>query len=588
MKYRPDIDGLRAIAVIAVFLFHVGYLPKGFLGVDVFFVISGYLITTILLKEITTDSFSYRNFYYRRARRILPLTSVTVAASLAVGYFSMLPDDLENLGQSAVATVFFSNNILQAMTTGNYWDVVNEYKPLMHTWSLAVEEQFYFIYPFLIVLLAKRKPCLQVAVFLTLAACSLVFQNATHADQWGFYSMPARFWELGLGGTVAVLQTDRKFCVPNALRDLSLCFLLTCFFISLPWNDNNSSLILAVVSACIIVSSPRPQTSLAISILSLKPMVYLGLLSFGIYMWHQPVLAFSRYFLVEHLGAKEVLFSSIAVLALAAVSYYLIEQPFRDQKKLTNRLALTVISASSLLLVICGLYVNHQRGVVRDVPSLELIKNDRKFVGHSQFNSAVHSRNVNFTDSDSLKILVIGDSFARDWVNVLDAAALTDPLELTYAPIRPLTRSIQDRISDADIVFFAVAKGMLPQEIDAPVEKTILVGTKNFGACMGYFYNRPYLDAGLARTTVLQEFMDRRSTELRCWNGLYIDTLGSLLDTAQRVPVYTTDGLFISQDCRHLTQAGAKYLAGILREEIQIAISKILETQTGESTPLSH
>ena len=155
-KYRDDIDGLRAIAVIAVILFHIGYLKNGFLGVDIFFVISGYLITNILYTESVEHRFSIVNFYLRRIRRIIPLVLVFCSMSLFLGILVMLPDDLENLAQSIITTILFSNNILLCMTTGNYWEVINEFKPLMHTWSLGIEEQFYALYPFLFLLLKKN------------------------------------------------------------------------------------------------------------------------------------------------------------------------------------------------------------------------------------------------------------------------------------------------------------------------------------------------------------------------------------------------------------------------------------------------
>ena len=154
--YRKDIDGLRALAVLPVIIFHLGYMPNGYLGVDVFFVISGFLITGIIYREVLENRFSILNFYLRRTRRIIPLVSFICVFSLLIGCFFMLPDDLENLAQSVIATNFFSNNILPVITTKNYWDILNEFKPLMHTWSLGVEEQYYLFYPLIFVFLAKK------------------------------------------------------------------------------------------------------------------------------------------------------------------------------------------------------------------------------------------------------------------------------------------------------------------------------------------------------------------------------------------------------------------------------------------------
>lgn len=144
--YRTDIDGLRAIAVISVILFHLGYLPNGYLGVDIFFVISGYLITGIVFNEVIENRFSILKFYERRIRRIIPLVLFTTFIAFLPGVFFMLPDDLENLCQSIIASNFSMNNILMYITSDNYWDVRNDYKPLMHTWSLGIEEQFYLLY----------------------------------------------------------------------------------------------------------------------------------------------------------------------------------------------------------------------------------------------------------------------------------------------------------------------------------------------------------------------------------------------------------------------------------------------------------
>lgn len=156
MDYRREIDGLRAIAVVPVILFHAGFetFSGGFVGVDVFFVISGYLITTIIFSELQQGNFSIVNFYERRARRIMPALFIVMGASLVTAYFTLMPDEFKNFGQSLVATSLFLNNILLAMTSG-YWDLASEFKPLLHTWSLGVEEQYYFLFPITLLLAWK-------------------------------------------------------------------------------------------------------------------------------------------------------------------------------------------------------------------------------------------------------------------------------------------------------------------------------------------------------------------------------------------------------------------------------------------------
>jgi peptidoglycan/LPS O-acetylase OafA/YrhL len=175
--YRHDIDGLRAIAVLAVICFHFGFLPNGFLGVDIFFVISGFLITGIICNELAEARFSMVGFYLRRTRRIIPLAVFISAVTLFIGALTMLPDDMENMAQSVIASNFFANNILQAITTKDYWDVVNEYKPLMHTWSLGLEEQYYLLYPPLLWMLGSRRSkwLLPILVALALASVLLLF-----------------------------------------------------------------------------------------------------------------------------------------------------------------------------------------------------------------------------------------------------------------------------------------------------------------------------------------------------------------------------------------------------------------------------
>tara|TARA_B110000046_G_scaffold86106_1_gene94179 strand:+ start:3644 stop:4450 length:807 start_codon:yes stop_codon:yes gene_type:complete len=202
--YRTDIDGLRALAVISVILFHLGYINNGYLGVDVFFVISGYLITGIVYREVKNNKFSVLKFYERRIRRIIPLVLFTSLIAFILGVFFMLPDDLENLSQSVFASNLSVNNVLMYITSTDYWAVKNDYKPLMHTWSLGIEEQFYLLYPFVFFFLKKNKIKYILPVLILLSIFSIsafLLENNSSAK---FYFIQYRFFELSIGGIAAI------------------------------------------------------------------------------------------------------------------------------------------------------------------------------------------------------------------------------------------------------------------------------------------------------------------------------------------------------------------------------------------------
>jgi peptidoglycan/LPS O-acetylase OafA/YrhL len=251
-EYRNDIDGLRAIAVLAVIVFHFGHLPNGYLGVDVFFVISGFLITGIIMKKIEENRFSIVEFYLRRTRRIIPLSLFVSVVALIIGIITMLPDDLENLAQSVIATNFFSNNILQALTTRNYWDVVNEYNPLMHTWSLGVEEQYYLVYPFLIALVARYRASLLLPVISSLAALSITLCLLPYFEHFEkFYLTFFRFWELAAGGIAAMLLRGRL--VRHRFPGLVILFLVALLCLDLSFIPDRVKLPAVVLLTTVVL-----------------------------------------------------------------------------------------------------------------------------------------------------------------------------------------------------------------------------------------------------------------------------------------------------------------------------------------------
>lgn len=330
--YREDIDGLRAIAVLSVIIFHLGFLPNGYLGVDVFFVISGFLITKITYQEVIDNHFSIKTFYLRRIRRIIPLVLFINIVALIVGVLVMLPDDLENLAQSVVATNLFANNILQFTTARDYWNIVNEYRPLMHTWSLGIEEQFYFVYPLILLAFGhlKRKYILPTLVILFLISLTLFLLSKDVAPS--FYLIQYRFFEMAFGGIGAILFGNKLLKNKYSFVVLFLLIAILVFAVPIPMKAKN---IITIILALLILLSDNNGNSISKFLLQNRLMTWIGKISFSLYMWHQIVLAFARYFVVQEIELSNTPILFILIFVLSAMSYYLVEQPFRNKHCLT-------------------------------------------------------------------------------------------------------------------------------------------------------------------------------------------------------------------------------------------------------------
>ncbi len=332
MEHRNDIDGLRAIAVIPILLFHVGItaLPGGFVGVDVFFVISGYLITSIISREMNADTFSIATFYKRRIVRILPALLLMLVATMVAGKFLSLAVELRDLGRSAAAATAFVANI-HFWLSADYFDAISETKPLLHTWSLGVEEQFYIFYPFLLLLFRRWFPrfltsAVLIATVLSFGLCLYLSKAEPTA---AFYLLPMRAWELGMGALVALdalpRLTSRR--LQNIAAGAGMLLLLVAFLkirpdlrFPAPW-----ALMPCVGAMLLIAYGCNTMTA---KVLSWAPIRAVGLISYSLYLWHWPIVTFYRLQngMVLTTGGK------VAVLALtfvlASLSYFLIEQPF--------------------------------------------------------------------------------------------------------------------------------------------------------------------------------------------------------------------------------------------------------------------
>lgn len=332
--YRADVDGLRAIAVIVIMLFHAELAPfaGGFVGVDIFFVISGYLITRLIVTEMDRGDFSIATFYKRRVRRLFPALFTMLAATLVVGMFLLLPRDLASLGRNITGTTLFVSNFFFWEQAG-YFEGDAHYKPLLHTWSLAVEEQYYIVYPLLLVLLRRWWPQSLKSTLLALALVSFVGAvlmmriDPTAA----FYLAPFRAWELLLGALIAL----RAFpALPVRLAGLfSLIGAILIMGSVLLYSDLTpfpgiSALAPCLGTALILYAGEHAQPAIN-RLLAQRPFVFIGLISYSVYLWHWPIFVYVRYYAIEELTTLDSLGLLLFSLAVGALSWRYIEMPFR-------------------------------------------------------------------------------------------------------------------------------------------------------------------------------------------------------------------------------------------------------------------
>lgn len=432
IRYRPEIDGLRAVAVLPVILFHAGFplFAGGFVGVDVFFVISGYLITTILLKDMEAGSFSIVHFYERRARRILPALFVVMFASLPFAWLWLLPLDLKDYAQSIVTVSMFASNLLFWRTSG-YFDTTTELKPLLHTWSLSVEEQYYVLFP-LFLLLAWRLGRRWIAVLLVgIAAVSIALAEvfATRNPPLAFYLLPTRAWELMIGALVAFYYTEHNIRKHGHLQAQagSLIGLALIAYAIVAYNSRTPfpsvyALVPTVGAALIIVFSTRD--TLVGKLLSSRLFVGVGLISYSAYLWHQPLFAFARHRSLGAPGAAWMAGLAVASLPLAYLTWRYIERPFRNKHQFTRRQVFSLAGACTAFFILVGAAGHLSQGFESRLPAeqrdlavfgqADVFRGSRDSDGSCGRQLALSEvpEEVCITNSSAPKILVAGDSHA--------------------------------------------------------------------------------------------------------------------------------------------------------------------------------
>ena len=342
LDYRKDIDGLRGLSVISVLLYHADFSFKfydlnfqifsgGFLGVDIFFVISGFLISKILIEQLDQKKLSYKNFYERRLRRIIPALFFVIILCFPLGWIYMSPEQLSDFSFSTLYMIFFQSN-LWFYFKGSYLEFESSLRPILHTWSLSVEEQFYIFFPFLLVLLYQKKKIINYLFFLiTISFIFSVFLSY-RSPEFTFYFIFSRVWELGLGSLTYIFYKNQKLDLKNNNQYLVLTafFLLIYSIIFFDDQIKHPSLLtlIPVISTCCLIKY-YDNSLLVYKFLQNRLLIYTGLISYSLYLWHFPLLSFYKIksFTISNVDKIEVL---IVCLILSIITYYLIEKPFRN------------------------------------------------------------------------------------------------------------------------------------------------------------------------------------------------------------------------------------------------------------------
>tara|TARA_B110000503_G_C7133897_1_gene407979 strand:- start:43 stop:2067 length:2025 start_codon:yes stop_codon:yes gene_type:complete len=433
IKYRPEIDGLRTIAVVSVIIYHADFLmngnkilPGGFFGVDVFFVISGFLITSLMMSEFhKSGTISIPNFYLRRARRLLPALLVVMLASLPFAWLYLLPSQLINFSESLISTLLFGSNFLWHYSLQEYGAESGLLKPFLHTWSLAVEEQYYIVFPLILLAIYKWYKSHTIALLTAGLLTSLLFaQWMTSVNaSFSFYMLPSRFWELVVGALLANIlhlhpQKDNDALLNKTMPTLGV-FLIIYSFIFIGFDSGHPGFVTLIpVIGTMLIIWFASEGELVTKTLSNKSFVYIGLISYSLYLWHYPIFAFFR---LEGLFDSNIgrIIAITLTFLLSAASVKFIEKPLRSKKRVSNsKFYFLIASPSAFIFVV----------------SLLAIKNDgfenrfESFSGHLSYeedNQKLRKKSWTLLppidnepfDLSKTGVLLVGNSHAKDLFN---------------------------------------------------------------------------------------------------------------------------------------------------------------------------
>ena len=429
LKYRPEIDGLRAVSIISVILYHatlsfkdINIFEGGFLGVDIFFLISGFLITGILITNIKKEGrIDFKEFFERRIRRILPALLFVILIVSVFSHIILLPIDLVELSLSALYAIFFNSNLYFYLSDLQYGTSIGLLKPLLHTWSLAVEEQFYLLFPFFLFFVRKDLNKIFFALLL-LTVLSFFYANLNTLNNFklSFYILPSRIWEITLGSLLALVVFNNKKSYTNSFLNylspkIGICLIILSVFL---FNKNTlhpSIITLVPLIGAILIIFFSNKDEVITKILSSKFLVFIGKISFSLYLWHFPIFAFARYTEVVPNNFFGELILGFTVIFFSIFSYYLIERPFRNKRNSFKKISIFIITTMVTIILINILTIvnNGYENRLPNVLKNSLNTNEKPWKILKDTNGSVcHDKRegCKFNEKYSRKIFLIGDS----------------------------------------------------------------------------------------------------------------------------------------------------------------------------------
>ena len=620
-SYRPEIDGLRAIAVLLVVFYHFGLgVPGGFIGVDVFFVISGFLITSLIWSELRDGRFSLATFWERRIRRIIPALIVVDFAVLLAGIVLLLPSDLTMVGRSAIWQSFFGANVFFWRSLG-YFAQPAEIQPLLHTWSLAVEEQFYLVVPIALLVLfrweplRKRRVVVPILIFALVVSLCLSVYGVSHHPRAAFYLLPFRAWELLIGSILALAPT-----IPSArsVREgLSVIGLAMICAPAALYVKETSFPGLAALPPCLgtafVIWSNSQSPTVVGRFLSQRPIVFMGLISYSLYLWHWPFLAFTKYWALGPIPISGSFGLLAIVFVLAVASWRFVETPIRRRSFLPNRKSVFALGGALLCcLFLSGAWLNSTQGLPTRFSQKVLANanavNDRPFLQELTPEDIIEERFIRIgRDGAPIRMLVWGDSHAlamlpafdelckeRGFAGIAATHSSTHPVLDFYIETEfglgkasiefnnlVFEYAKKKRIQDVVLVgswdtsdFAPLAGKPLGIALKKTVTKLIAAGCQPWVVIdvprQGFDVPR-----ALMRSAILRENLDSERTKTGNWGGYpgtdpriidelrllgakMIDPRPGFLDASGEYFILEKDGVSLYADHHHLTGRGAK------------------------------